>query len=69
MKVRACIGFSGTISMCKGQVRRMEEGEVLTDLLLAGYVEEIEEKQEEKTEGVKPPKKAEKKAVGANEGK
>ncbi len=36
------VSFSGTISMAVGEVAEIGEGEVLSDLLLAGYVQEAE---------------------------
>ena len=41
MKVKAKIGFSGVISMGIGQVGEIEDKELLSDLLQAGYVEEV----------------------------
>ena len=41
MKVKATVCFSGKISMYKGEERNIPEGKTLTDLLKAGYVEEI----------------------------
>lgn len=34
------VSFSGTISMAVGEVAEIGEGEVLSDLLRAGYVQE-----------------------------
>ena len=42
MKVKALVSFSGTVSMAVGEVAEIGEGEVLTDLLRAGYVQEAE---------------------------
>lgn len=44
MKVRAKVCFSGKISMSVGEERNIPEGKTLTDLLKAGYVEEIGKK-------------------------
>lgn len=41
MKVLANISFNGIISMTIGEEREIEQGEVLIDLLNAGYVTEI----------------------------
>lgn len=49
MKVKALVSFSGTVSMAVGEVAEIGEGEVLTDLLRAGYVQEAE-----KAKAVKP---------------
>ena len=54
MKVKALVSFSGIISMAVGEVADISEKEVLTDLLKAGYVEEV---------------KAEKRAVKPDENK
>ena len=42
MKVKALIGFSGLVSMRKGEVRDIRDKAIVTDLLRAGYVEQIE---------------------------
>ena len=39
MLVKARISFAGKISMYAGEVKEVEEGPVLQDLLRAGYVE------------------------------
>ena len=54
MKVKAKVGFSGAISMSIGQVGEIEDKALLSDLLQAGYVEEVKEVKDEKT----APKKA-----------
>lgn len=58
MRVKALISFAGKLSMYKGQVAELQDGEVLNDLLSCGYVEEIEE-----------PKPARKKAGKKDESK
>ena len=49
MKVKAKVGFSGAISMSIGQIREIEDKTLLSDLLQAGYVEEVKEVKDEKT--------------------
>lgn len=41
MRVKATVSFAGAISMHTGQELDIEKGEVLDDLLRAGYVQEI----------------------------
>lgn len=41
MKVKALKSFSGLLTMHTGEVKDIEEEEVLTDLLQACYVEEV----------------------------
>jgi len=43
MRVRAAVSFAGAVSMYAGEVRDVEEGCVLDDLLACGYVEPAEE--------------------------
>ena len=42
MKVRALIGFCGLVSMRKGEVREIRDKDIVTDLLRAGYVEQVD---------------------------
>lgn len=44
MKIRALVGFAGSISMFKGEVREYNDKVVLSDLLKARYIEEIKDK-------------------------
>lgn len=48
MKVKARVSFGGVVSMYCGEVRDIPQGEVLDDLLDAGYIE-AEEKPKRKT--------------------
>ena len=48
MKVKALVGFSGLISMHKGEETEITDQEVLDDLLSANYVEEINTTQSNK---------------------
>ena len=59
MKVKAIKGFSGAVSMRKGEVREIRDKYILADLMNARYVvEEAEEAEEKPAE--KPKKKAKK---------
>ena len=42
MKYRALKGFSGLISMKKGEVKEIKDKHIVDDLLKAGYIEAIE---------------------------
>lgn len=65
MKVKATKSFVGVVSMNIGQVKDIQNKEVLDDLLKAGYVEKVDEKPkaqpkaepEAKATGKKAPKK------------
>ena len=51
---RAKIGFSGLISMRKGQVKEINDKELIKDLLNADYIEKVEtEKPENETKSKK----------------
>ena len=68
MRIRALCSFSGSIAMCKGQVRECSNEAVLLDLLRAGYVEEVKEKMKtEESETAETTRKPRKKAVKAVE--
>ena len=41
---RALKSFSGVISMYEGETREIEDAELVTDLLMAGYIEEVKPK-------------------------
>ena len=49
MKVRALISFSGLVSMRKGEVKEIRDKNIVTDLLRAGYVEQIEKQKNKKS--------------------
>ena len=51
-KVKATVSFAGKISMSAGEVGEIADKAVLSDLLSAGYVEELSEK---KSDAPKPP--------------
>lgn len=40
-RVRAIVSFAGTVTMGRGEERDIPYGDVLDDLIAAGYVEEI----------------------------
>ena len=42
MKYRALIGFSGAVSMSKGEENEIKDKYIVDDLLKAGYIEPIE---------------------------
>lgn len=43
MQVKALISFSGLISMRKGEIREIKDKEIYSDLIKAGYVEQVKE--------------------------
>lgn len=45
---KALIGFSGKISMSKGQIKEIQDKEIIKDLLKAGYIEEVKPVKETK---------------------
>jgi hypothetical protein len=49
MKVRALIGFSGLVSMRKGEVKEIRDKDIVADLLRAGYIEPIEKPKNKKS--------------------
>ena len=51
MKVKATTSFSGTITMAKDDIKDIQDGPVLSDLLRAGYVVKAE-KESKKTADV-----------------
>ena len=56
MKYRALKGFSGLISMKKGEVKEIKDQYIVDDLLKAGYIEAVEKP---KTTSKRPLKKGE----------
>lgn len=57
---KALVSFAGKVSMGKGEVREINDKEIVKDLLNAGYIEEVKPaKKEEKKEElqVQPVKK------------
>lgn len=53
MRVRAAVSFAGAVSMYAGEVRDVEEGCALDNLLTCGYVEPAEEVKKNENIGVK----------------
>lgn len=51
MKVKARVSFGGKVSMHCGEERDIPQGEVLNDLLSAGYVEAVGPKRKAKMGG------------------
>ena len=49
MKVKALIGFSGLVSMRKGEVKEISDKNIVTDLIRAGYIEPIEKPKNKKS--------------------
>ena len=49
MEVRALISFCGLVSMRKGEVKTIRDKSIVTDLLRAGYVEQIEKPKSKKS--------------------
>lgn len=48
MKYRAKVGFSGIVSMSKGEEREINDKYVVDDLLRAGYIEPVEKQKTSK---------------------
>lgn len=44
MKVKATVSFAGVVSMTEGEIRDIADQSLLSDLMNAGYIEEIKEK-------------------------
>ena len=42
MKYKAIVGFSGLVSMKKGEVKEIKDKYIVEDLLKAGYIEATE---------------------------
>ena len=49
MKVRALIGFCGLVSMRKNEIKEISDKHIVTDLIRAGYVEQIEKPKNKKS--------------------
>lgn len=49
MKYIALIGFSGAITMSKGEVAEIKDKNLVADLTRAGYIEPVEKPKKEKT--------------------
>lgn len=53
MKIRALKSFCGTLTMAQGDVREYSDESVLSDLLKAGYIEEVPAEQPSGRKAVK----------------
>ena len=53
---KALVGFSGKITMNKGQVKEIKDKEIINDLLKAGYIEEIKPTKNEEVKIIKKKK-------------
>lgn len=42
MKYKALVGFSGLVSMRKGEVKEIKDKYIVDDLLKVGYIEAVE---------------------------
>ena len=50
MVIKALVSFAGAFSMYKGQVGECRDKAMLSDLLNAGYIEEVEQEKSDKNE-------------------
>ena len=62
MKVKAVCAFVGVVSMIPGEIRDLDDGEILSDLLSAGYVVPLKETAEKPKEKANPSKAGRKKS-------
>lgn len=69
MKVKAKVSFCGNFNMIEGEIKECSNKATLQDLLKAGYVEVVEDKEETEDEEVKKSKKTTKKVVKEDESK
>lgn len=53
MKIRALKSFCGALTMAQGDVREYSDETVLSDLLKAGYIEEVSAEQSSRRKAVK----------------
>ena len=53
MKIKALKSFCGTLTMAQGDVREYSDETVLSDLLKAGYIEEVPAEQTSRRKAVK----------------
>lgn len=49
MKVKALISFSGLVSMRKDEIKDINDKNIVTDLIRAGYIEPIEKPKNKKS--------------------
>ena len=57
MKYKALVSFVGEISMAKGNIKEISNKELISDLLKAGYIEEVKEKSKEEPKAPTKKKK------------
>jgi len=76
MRIKANVSFGGVLSMGRGEIREYNDQEVLSDLMRAGYIEEVANEEEkaspedaEEVAGKEKKASPKKKAVKLNEGK
>ena len=53
MKIKALKSFCGTLTMAQGDAREYSDETVLSDLLKAGYIEEVPAEQSSRRKAVK----------------
>lgn len=58
MAYRALRSFSGLVTMVKGEVRDIADEEIAKDLIRAGYIVDLSEKQKEKAAKSSKPTKS-----------
>ena len=49
MKVKALVSFSGLVSMRKDEIKEINDKNIVTDLIRAGYIEPIEKPKTKKS--------------------
>lgn len=49
MKVKALVGFCGLVSMRKDEIKDINDKNIVTDLIRAGYIEPIEKPKTKKS--------------------
>ena len=49
MKVKALVSFSGLVSMRKDEIKEINDKNIVTDLIRAGYIEPIEKQKNKKS--------------------
>ena len=49
MEYKALVGFSGLVSMSKGEVGEIKDKSLVTDLINAGSIEPVEKPKKDKT--------------------
>ncbi len=49
---KALCSFSGIITMVKGEIKKIEDEEIIKDLLNAGYIEKVKEEVKKDTKNI-----------------